>query len=82
MVDVLEYYGADIPPGAGGSRWVSLRCPFHDDRTPSASTDGVRFRCFAGCVEGDIVDVVRWAEGLELPEAVRWIEETFDVRQD
>jgi DNA primase len=41
------------------------RCPFHEDKTPSFSIKGDRFKCF-GCGEsGDMVDFVKRYYGLD-----------------
>jgi hypothetical protein len=69
--DVAAGYGAFRLTGAGRllGRCVS---PDHEDRTPSMTvyTDAQRFRCY-GCGEhGDVVDLVRLAEGGEVWEAV------------
>lgn len=53
-----------------GSGWMA-RCPAHDDRRPSLSIttgkDGkVLFRCYAGCDQARVIDVLR-ARGLWEP---------------
>jgi DNA primase len=59
---VLEYYGAAVPYGGG---YAKLRCPFHDDRHPSATVNHVKqtFKCYVCDVSGDAIDVIRWREG-------------------
>ena len=54
----------------------SARCPFHDDSAASFSVftgkDGVeRFKCFAGCGEGDAIDYLGKARGVANGDACR-----------
>ena len=49
----------------------SCRCPLHDDRSASFSTDGTLWNCFAGCGGGDSVDFYALATGLPHSEACR-----------
>ncbi len=71
--DVCADYGEFRLIGAGRllGRCVS---PDHEDKTPSMTiyTDEQRFRCFGiGCgAHGDVIDLVRLAEGCELWEAM------------
>jgi DNA primase len=69
--DVAAGYGAFRLTGDGR---LLGRCvaPDHEDRTPSMTvyTDDQRFKCY-GCGEhGDVVDLVRLAEGGEIWEAM------------
>lgn len=62
----------DIVLPAG--RKPSIRCPFHEDRSPSARVDldGERFTCYSGCFEGravDVIDIVMELENLDFLEA-------------
>jgi hypothetical protein len=58
--------------------WVYLRCPFHDDKSPSASIDlkNQRFYCHGPCdFSGDVIDLVRWREGYtKLQDVVTFLE--------
>lgn len=40
------------------------RCPFHDDSSPSFSvdTEKQRWKCFAACGHGDVIDMLRLAK--------------------
>lgn len=42
----------------GSGPEIKLRCPFHEDRTPSLSVnlDKGTWKCFAGCGEGGLID--------------------------
>jgi CHC2 zinc finger/Toprim-like len=61
--------------GFEGEPRKQCRCPFHEDRSPSFSVfdDGKRWKCFAGCGEGDVVDLLALAKGLSNEEACREI---------
>lgn len=59
---VESYLG---PPKAG--KW---RCPFHNDKTPSFSVKGERYKCFGSCgASGDVVDFVAAMEKINLKDA-------------
>lgn len=82
MNDLLEHYGWDYSGGAWGKEWVSARCPFHTDGTPSASLNAMknRFRCHQCGVAGDIIDVVGQREGIaSVSEVMEWIMTTFKL---
>ena len=76
MIDkVLEHYGADLtrvsPVG-----WRPVKCPFHEDRTASASVNlnlgG--FRCHACGIHGDAIKLIQEREGLSFRDAVAFME--------
>jgi len=55
-----------------GERWVGL-CPFHDDTQPSFNVwpDSQSWYCFGACRRGgDVVDLVREAEGVDFRRAL------------
>lgn len=62
---ILEHYGATVP-NAYGDRWVPMRCPFHDDRSASASVNIERaaFQCHGCEAQGDAASLVRQQESL------------------
>jgi len=53
----------------------SCRCPFHEDQTASFSVFPVEnrwgWKCHAGCGEGDEVDFIKKAKGVDTREAIR-----------
>ncbi|MDE2752688.1 MAG: CHC2 zinc finger domain-containing protein [Gemmatimonadota bacterium] len=68
--DVVEAAGVRLH---GRGRVRQGVCPFHEEAEGSFTVyaDSERFYCF-GCGEGgDVLDFVRLAEGLSLPEAIR-----------
>lgn len=76
---VIEFYGGELPSGSfGWNSWVNIRCPWHDDRAMSASYTTGTFICHAGCVQGDVLDLVQYGEGLDdVRDAMRFLEEHF-----
>lgn len=62
---VVEKY---LGPAKGG-KW---RCPFHNDKTPSFSVKGDRYKCFGSCgATGDVVDFVAAMEKINLKDAAQ-----------
>ena len=72
---VLEHYGADLSRVHGGG-WRSIKCPFHDDRTASASVslDRNAFRCHGCDIKGSAITLIMEREGLGFVEAVGFAE--------
>ena len=68
--------GHDYAPQGQHHGWLSMPCPFHEDRKPSARINVVagRFHCHSCQVSGDIFDVVQTTLGLaDIKEAREWI---------
>ena len=80
LVAVLSYYskieGRDLDLGRVRSvGWSKMRCPFHEDRNPSAqiNLDTGHFRCFAcNAPSGDSYDIIMEREGIGFNDAKRW----------
>jgi hypothetical protein len=55
--------------GVSPSNLSKFKCPFHDDRNPSAGIKNIKgnyvFKCFAKCTKGDIIELIKKKEGLE-----------------
>jgi DNA primase len=64
-----------------GSRWVG-RCPFHDERTPSFSVNGIDkyYVCFGCGVKGDMIGFVREREQLDFVGAIEWLADRFGIQ--
>jgi DNA primase len=80
MEDVLVHYGWDgVERGTTWNGYITILCPFHADRSPSARwhPDKDRFDCYACDVHGDVIDVVKFMEYKDTGEAIRWIEANF-----
>ena len=80
---VASDYGEPRLMGRGR---LLMRCvsPAHDDRTPSLTvfTEEQRFKCFGvGCgAHGDVLDLVRLAEGCELWEAMMILSTRYGIK--
>lgn len=78
MEDLLLSYRAEVP-FRGYGNWVAMLCPFHDDRSPSASVNLMEdaFVCHTCGIRGDIVSVVQQVENVTVAEAKAYIEATL-----
>jgi len=78
--DIVEIISEHVPLKKQGSRWVG-RCPFHDEKTPSfsVSRDAALYHCFGCKASGDVIRFVREVEGLDFPEALRFLAERAGV---
>ncbi|MFH1464768.1 MAG: CHC2 zinc finger domain-containing protein [Pseudomonadota bacterium] len=73
IVDVAQRLSLKVV--GTGAKHRMVRCPFHDDRTPSMALnkDGGWFHCF-GCGEhGDVIDLVKRIRGVDFRAAVAWL---------
>src|SRR6266566_61942 len=79
--DFVEVVSArtQLRKGSGG-RYMG-RCPFHEERTPSFSVNGVDklYYCFGCGAKGDLITFVRETEGLDFADAIEWLSERFRV---
>ncbi len=78
IVDVVSRY---VNLKKSGSNYFGL-CPFHNEKTGSFSVSPTRqtFHCF-GCGEGGgVISFVMKAEGLEFPDAVRFLADRVGMR--
>lgn len=83
---VLNYYGAEAPPARAG--WTKMRCPFHDDRKPSAAWhykyNG--FRCQGCGVKGNGITLIMHQEGVSYAKACElarsWFGDSYDAVRD
>ncbi|HEY5295638.1 MAG TPA: DNA primase [Gaiellaceae bacterium] len=64
----------------GGGKFMG-RCPFHEERTPSFSVNGVDkfYNCFGCGAKGDMITFVRELEGLDFVGAIEWLAERFNI---
>ncbi len=73
LSSTVSQYGFELDRNG---REFETCCPFHAEDTPSFKVfiahDGVeRFHCFGCGKQGDVLDFVREAKGVDLPEAIR-----------
>ena len=78
--DMLDVVGARTQLKKSGARYVG-RCPFHDEKTPSFSVNGVDklFYCFGCHKGGDLVKFVEETENVDFAGAIEWLAERFHV---
>ena len=64
----------------GGGRYMG-RCPFHQEKTPSFSVNGLDklYYCFGCGAKGDLITFVRETEGLDFTGAIEWLADRFNV---
>lgn len=72
-----EYTEADLSRVNTNRERFNIRCPFHDDKHPSFTvyTDSNRWKCWAGCGQGDVIDLVAESQGIPLRQAVKLLAE-------
>lgn len=70
---VLEYYGAENPPEGPG--WKTMLCPFHEEKRPSARSNGKGFICNGCGVRGDAISLIKEREDVDYYTAVTKYEE-------
>lgn len=70
MGAVLVHYGAAPVTPRGG--WTPVKCPFHDDRSPSAafSESEGRFHCFVCGIHEDAIGLIMEREHVDFQTAV------------
>lgn len=83
ITQALEQYTA-IKIANPNRRSISTVCPFHSDKNPSFAIypNTNTFKCFAGCNDGrvgDVIDVVRLAEDVSFKEAIRILHRDFQL---
>jgi DNA primase len=79
--DLVELVEARTGPGRRSAGQVMLRCPFHDERTPSFHVNPAEkvYICF-GCGEkGGLFDFVQKLEHASFPEAVEWLADRYGI---
>lgn len=78
---VLAYHG--WVGHARGSGWEPIRCPYHDDKTASASVHVEKgaFTCHACGISGDAIKLIMHFEGVGFTDAVRIATETYGAER-
>jgi len=73
--DFVDIVGARTQLRKGGGGRYMGRCPFHEERTPSFSVNGVDklYYCFGCGAKGDLITFVRETEGLDFAGAIEWL---------
>lgn len=71
ILRVFQAVGYEVPLSPRESGWTKIRCPLHDDRTPSASVNIEinRWQCFTCSLNEDSFDVLMRERGISLGQA-------------
>ena len=67
--EYLENHGVSVPAGSQ----VLVKCPFHDDKTPSMSVntkDGI-WNCFSCGIGGSVIDLEMRFTGCDIAAAMK-----------
>lgn len=78
--DLLSRFGIQVPQKSHGS--VSLRCPLHADKSPSASIHNNRLRCFTCQVSLDCLDLVMQFRSCGFVEAKEWLVREYGIVEE
>lgn len=84
IVEALEQY-THVKVSNPNRRSISVRCPFHHDSSPSMAIypNTNTFKCFTGCNDGrvgDVIDVVRLANSVDVKEAIITLAKDFGLQ--
>ncbi len=85
IADALSIYaGADLSRISLKREKVSIKCPFHHDKSPSMTVylKDNRFRCWVGCnggKHGDVIDVVRLGHNLSMADAIKQLRNDLKI---
>ncbi len=79
--DLVELVEARTGPGRPSRGQMMLRCPFHDERTPSfhVHPGDKLYKCFGCGEQGGLFDFVQKLESLSFPEAVEWLADRYGI---
>lgn len=80
---ILEVVTEYVRLKRSGANFLGL-CPFHNEKTPSFSVNPGKeiFHCFGCGVGGDVFAFIMKVEGLQFPEAVKFLARRFGVPID
>ena len=59
-----------------------IRCPFHNDRTPSMKIDESHYHCFGCGAHGDVIDFVAGLNGISNGAAVKRLMDELELDSD
>jgi DNA primase len=78
--DVYQALGYELRGGHSNARCFST-AHAKGDRNPSLGLDtkANRFKCFACGIQGDTIELVKRARGLDFKEATEWLADTFNA---
>ena len=67
---LTDLFGKDFP-AVLGTHYKSIHCPFHEDRTASASINQYGFKCHSCSRTGDALKMIMEVRGVGFSEAKR-----------
>jgi DNA primase len=78
VLDILDYYNVKHK-SANTDGWVRFQCPFHNDKSPSASISVKNggWKCFSGCGSGNLLDFVAKIENISLKQAYDFLQQKY-----
>lgn len=78
--DMLEIIAPYTTIRKSGNSYMG-RCPFHSEKDPSFSVDPVKkvYYCFSCGEKGNLVNFVMEKEGLDFPEAIRFLADRYGI---
>ena len=82
--DIVDVVGEFVDLKRKGVRYIGL-CPFHDDHhaTNFSVYPGKQcYTCFACGVKGDVVKLLKEHEGMNFPDAIRWLGKRYNILVD
>ncbi len=86
LIDNRSLYSPYFPGTSfNGKSNTKVKCPFHDDKTPSFTLylDTGRFQCYGTCgVNGDAIEFIEKKEGLDFKSAVKKIMEDQGITEE
>ena len=78
--DVYQALGYELRGGHSNARCFST-AHTKGDRNPSLGLDtrANRFKCFACGIQGDTIELVMQARGIDFKQATEWLADTFNA---
>lgn len=87
-MSIFETVKASVPPGRAAehygltvSRNGMVRCPFHDDKTPSLKLYDDHYHCFGCQARGDVIDFTARLFGTSNGTAAQKLAADFGIRE-
>lgn len=79
IIPLLQALEIQLHHRSGGTQ--QIRCPFHDDKRPSARvyTDTDKLYCFTCGKSWDVINIVMGIRNLKYSDALEWIESNFKL---
>ncbi len=79
-IDIIDLIGEYLQLKSAGTYHKGL-CPFHNEKTPSFTVNKEKqfFHCFGCSKNGDIFNFIQEIEGMDFPEALRFLAQKAGV---